>query len=270
MKIKYMCPYWGSEEMPIEAFVEKVAAYGYDGIEINLPEDSLFISKVGKLLDTHKLDCIAQQWLEPQDESADSYLKRMQKALDYKAEIAPIMINSHTGRDYYSFKDNARIIEASYKFEQQHDIPIVHETHRGRFPYSAMATAAFLREFGDLKLNADFSHWVVVSESFLNEQSEQLAAAISHSAYFHARVGHTQSPQVNDPFAPENKLYLDTFTHWWEAIIQQAKIGGKETFYICPEFGPEPYMPAIPYTNMPIISQWEVNNKMKNYLKAIL
>ncbi len=270
MELKYLCPYWGREGGSIESFIDDVVAAGYDGIEINLPEDSAFIQKVKTLVEENNLICVAQQWLEPRNESVESYIKRLQKTLQFKAEVNPVFINSHTGRDYYSFEDNCKVIDVCIAFEIDSGIPIVHETHRGRFPFSAKETLLYLDKYPELKLNADFSHWAVVSESFLEEQAHSLNKAMQNSHYLHARVGHTQSPQVNNPFTPENADYLNTFVGWWKAILKIAEENGQKQFFICPEFGPEPYMPAVPYTNMPIASQWNINVQMMEYLRSKL
>ena len=36
---------------------------------------------------------------------------------------------------------------------------------------------------------------------------------------------------------------------------------------VTPEFGPYPYMPILPYTRQPIVSQWEVNVHMMQLLR---
>ncbi|SDC85442.1 hypothetical protein [Niabella drilacis] len=35
MQLHYICPHWGQEQTPPEAFINKVIAAGYAGIEIN-------------------------------------------------------------------------------------------------------------------------------------------------------------------------------------------------------------------------------------------
>lgn len=37
MKIKFFCPLWGSADLPMERFCEKVKKEGYDGVEMGLP-----------------------------------------------------------------------------------------------------------------------------------------------------------------------------------------------------------------------------------------
>jgi hypothetical protein len=41
---------------------------------------------------------------------------------------------------------------------------------------------------------------------------------------------------------------------------------GSPTFTITTEFGPDPYMPALPFTRQPVTSQWDVNVFMMELL----
>lgn len=265
-----MCPFWGQESETAEAFVHKAVEAGYNGVEVNVPDNAVFNKALLNLVEAHQLKFVTQLWMMPLDESPKKYAKKLEIELMRRAEMNPAFINSHTGRDYYSFDDNCRIIEMCMEITQKTGIEIVHETHRGRFPFCAKTTAKFLKKFPELALNADFSHWVLVSESFLEDQKNALDLAIDHSQYIHARVGHIQTPQVNHPFVPENTQYLQTFLVWWKAIINRAKQEQKAEFLVCPEFGPAPYMPAIPYTQQPVSSQWEINKMMMEFLRKEL
>jgi hypothetical protein len=59
---------------------------------------------------------------------------------------------------------------------------------------------------------------------------------------------------------------VDVFLAWWKEIINHNKAIGNELFTITPEFGPAPYMPAMPFTQEPLSNQWELNCSMKDYL----
>ena len=45
MQIKYLCTYWGSEDLSAKAFLDKVLSNGFDGVEINFPDDRQFIDE---------------------------------------------------------------------------------------------------------------------------------------------------------------------------------------------------------------------------------
>lgn len=270
MELKFVCPYWGQEGISGNDFVKKVIDSGYDGAEINIPDDNAFEKSILKATEQAGFNLIAQQWLPPANESLDAYKKRFIERLIYLGSFNPIFINSHTGKDYYSFDENCQIIDEAFDFQERTGLKIVHETHRGRFNFASFATKPFLEKYEKLYLNADFSHWCNVSESFLEDQQDTVAMAIPSIHYIHARVGHTQSAQVNDPFAPEWETTLQIFVRWWKQIIKKAEARGEKVFYICPEFGPFPYMPYLPYTNMPLNDQWKLNLKMMHFLKQEL
>jgi hypothetical protein len=61
--------------------------------------------------------------------------------------------------------------------------------------------------------------------------------------------------------------HLLQFLHWWDQIIMHHKRKETPVLYICPEFGPAPYMPAMPFTQKPLSDQWEVNCWMMNVLR---
>jgi hypothetical protein len=145
-------------------------------------------------------------------------------------------------------------------------VPILHETHRGRFSFHTATLLPYLEKFPELELVGDLSHFCTVSESLLADQQQILELIIPHIRHLHARVGHEQGPQVNNPFAPEWQEHMDVFLSWWKQIIQHRKAEGNDQFSITPEFGPAPYMPAMPFTQEPLSNQWELNCSIKDYL----
>lgn len=274
MQIIYTCTYWGQEGLSAPAFISKVREEGYGGVEIDLPSSEEFSSALRTELeslrkDHHNFVFIAQQVLPPARETVDEYLKRMRARIVTLAALQPDFINSHTGKDYFSFDDNCRIIEEVMNLEAKRGIPIVHETHRGRFTFHSAGILPYLEKFPEMKLTADFSHWCAVSESLLQDQQEILAAVIPRVAHIHARVGYEHGPQVADPFAPEWGLHLETHIAWWKKILA-AYAQNNKSLTVTPEAGPAPYMPALPYSRQPLADQWKINAAMKDLLKKEL
>ncbi len=270
MKLKFICTYWGQAHTTIETFVDKAMAAGYDGIELNVPMDAEFSKTLIKAVEQKGVIMIAQQWLPPAHESVEEYRVRMSAYLKHLASLSPLFINSHTGKDFFSFDDNCSLIETVMEIEQKTGVRIIHETHRGRFTHHAASLLPYLQKYPGLELNADFSHFCAVSESLLEDQEEVLDRIIPATRYIHSRVGHDQSAQVNHPFAPEWETNLNRFLSWWQKIIDQARERGETVFHICPEFGPAPYMPALPFTHQPVSDQWQINLDMMHCLKTSL
>ena len=272
MEIRYTCSYWGQEETKASLFFARVLEEEYDGVEINLPESAEFVrdfeSTLANIRSVKKnFVFIAQQVLAPAHESVDEYIIKMKARLEFLATLKPDFINSHTGKDYFSFNDNCRIIEAAENIASRSGIPILHETHRGRFTFHAASMLPYLDKFPQLKLTGDFSHWCTVSESMLQDQKSIVEQIIPHIHHIHARIGYEHSPQVNDPFAPEWRQHTDIFVCWWKKIIAAQSVNGKRSLTLTPEFGPVPYMPTLPYSQKPLADQWQINAQFKNVLK---
>ncbi len=272
MDIKYLCTYWGSEDLSAKAFLDKVLSHGYDGVEINFPDDQHFVdefmSELERIRKTSHPEFIfiAQQVLSNEKETLAAYKERLTNRLNFLISLNPHAINSHTGKDFFDFNSNVEILSQTEEIASKSGIPIWHEIHRGRFSFHLRTLLDYLNIFPNLKLIADLSHFCVVSESDLSDQHELLTRIYPNIQHIHARVGFEQSPQVNNPFAPEWKQHLERYTSWWKEIIQLQSQQGNTQFTITPEFGPFPYMPQAPFTQSPLANQWELNIEMKRYL----
>jgi len=267
MEVWFFCPLWGSRELPWPTFFAKVKEAGYDGVEMSLPFDERERKVILSLLEEYDLKWIAQHH-ETNDPEPAVYLKNYERHLHNLASANPLFINSQSGKDFFSFAQNKAILERAAVIAEETGVKIIHETHRGKFSFSTTATLALLEALPDLRLTADFSHWCNVAESFLQDQPEVMQAAVGRADHVHARVGFPQGPQVNDPRAPEWQEALGHHLAWWDAIVAERRRRRSASLTITPEFGPAPYMPAMPYSREPLSDQWEVNLYMKDLLRA--
>lgn len=266
MTIQFFCPRWGSEQLAFDSFCARAKAAGYDGVEMGLPTGER--DKTDQILETlatHGLYLIGQHH-QTSTANREEHSKELEAHLRWLAGAKPLFINSQTGRDWFPFEDNLALIGAAQAVADGTGVTILHETHRGKFSFCAAATKPFLDRLGDLRLSADFSHWCNVSESLLEDQEAAVSAAIDRTDHIHARIGHAEGPQVNDPRAPEWQSAFDAHLAWWDRIIQKHQERGTSTFTITTEFGPYPYMPTLPWTGMPVASQWDINCFMMDFL----
>jgi len=220
------------------------------------------------LLEEFDLEIVAHQYLDADE--PERYGGNLRASLENAARFNPLVINSHTGKDWWSMEENLQGVEIGREVERSTGVPIVHETHRGRFLYSAPVSRAYFKACEALLINADFSHWTCVSESLLEDQQDVVEEGIQRSRHIHARVGHAQGPQVPDPRAPEWKTELDTFTGWWQRIVDVNRDAGRELLTITPEYGPAPYTWLWPRTQKPAGDFFEINCWMKDYLRENL
>ena len=178
----------------------------------------------------------------------------------------PLYINNHSGKDYFSFEDNIKFIEHTQALAKETGLLICHETHRGRMLFAAHITRNFLEKYPDLKLTLDISHWCNVHESLLADQKETIDLALARTEHIHARIGHPEGPQVNDPRAPEWEQTVKQHFEWWDKIVNRKRRNG-ERVTILTEFGPPDYMPTYPYTKQPLADQWAINVYMMHLLR---
>lgn len=266
MKINFFCPRWGSENLSWDVFCEKVKKAGYNGIEGGIPADAKEKQVMLDALKKHDLLLIGLCFYGT---NADFNLsvKSFEQNLRSIAELKPVLINCHTGKDFMSFEQNKTLIEVANKVSKETGIKILHETHRGRFTYAVHITKEYLEKITNFQLCLDISHWCNVHESLLDDQTETVNLALSRTDHIHARVGQQEAPQVNDPRAPEWNDALNHHLAWWDKIIEMKRKAGTTTFTITPEFGPAGYLPTLPYTQQPVANQWDINVYMMEMLK---
>ncbi|CAZ95014.1 sugar phosphate isomerase/epimerase [Zobellia galactanivorans] len=255
---------WG-RQISWDAFCEKTKAAGYDGIETWFPRDKKSQNELKTALEKYDLKV---GFLNGTNKSIPFKESLKQYTAHFKTLVSwnPVYINCHTGSDFFTFEQNKAFIDAANKIAKESNIPIYHETHRGRFSFNLPDTKKYLSAIPELKLNLDISHWMVVHESLLQNQDKELEEIVNRSHHIHARVGHAEGPQVNDPEAPEWKKAVERHMDIWEKVIRK-QWEGKDVFTITTEFGPADYMPTLPYTQLPVADQWKANVYMMKLLK---
>jgi hypothetical protein len=266
MKIKLLSPLWGHEHFDIIIFLDKIRDVGFDGIDTWVPEDAATKSKLYNYLEKHEMHIVTHQH-QANGKTFNDFKSSFKKYLELCAEPHPVLINSHTGHDYFSFEENLALIDVASEFSEKTGIVVAHETHRGRFGYSPQMLVPFFAARKDFDITADFSHWVCVTESMLQNFTPIVDDAILRSRHIHARIGFEEGPQVSHPAAPEWQYATNQFLRWWDRIIAANHERGCEFMPVTTEFGPQPYMPSMPFTNQPVADQFEVNCFMKDMLK---
>lgn len=263
MKVDYFCPRWGSENLSWEAFCKKVYEAEYDGIEFGVPStvSEKELDDAWENAAKYNLKFIAAHY-DTVDPDFEAHCRKYEKWFALVKPYPVVWINSQTGRDYFSFEQNSRLIGLAAGWNPA----TLHEIHRGKFSYSAHVTAPYLNSIQGLRLTFDISHWVCVSESYLEDQQLTVDSAIEKASHIHARVGHPEGPQVSDPRIAEWDFAFKKHLSWWDAIVEKKK-AGDGYLTIAPEFGPFPYMTNNPLTGQPLSDQWEINRHMMNFLR---
>lgn len=259
MKLKVYKSLWGMAG-DCEEQIGRAAEAGYEGIEAPLPgkeDEKRFMQAVER----YRLSYIALIYTHGSHQ--DNFAELVARA----AEFRPQLIVAHSAKDSMNEREQDRFFEKALQAEQERGVPVGHETHRGRAMFTPWATARLLRKFPELRITADFSHWVNVCESHLEDQEEAIELAIQKAIHIHGRIGFPEGPQVPHPASPYFQTELELFLGWWKRIFAHQFLSGREEATFTAEFGPPGYMPVDPFTNKPAADLWEVNEWMTDQMK---
>ena len=260
-QLKILATNWGFTGT-LDEYLSKVKNEGYNGIEIWWPMEQKDQDELFSLLKKYELEVgfLTGGQQSNYKEHID-YFKRMIDAAATNKVQKPLYINCHSGRDHFSMEENESFIKHTTELSKQTGIKICHETHRSRMLFAAPVAKNYIKKHPELRVTFDVSHWCNVSESLLQDQQETIGLTLPRVDHVHARIGHPEGPQVNDPRAPEWKDAVAAHFAWWDKIVEMKKQSG-DILTVLTEFGPPDYMPTEPYTKKPLADQWAINVHM--------
>ena len=265
-KLKVLATNWGFNGT-LDAYCAKAKKEGYDGIEIWWPLEKKDQDELFAILKNHELE--VGFLCGGSDSNYQKHFDQFTHMIDGAANETiqrPLYINCHSGRDYFTYEQGRSFIDHTTALAKSTGIKICHETHRSRLLYAAPVARHYIETVPELRITFDVSHWCNVHESLLEDQSETVNLALQRVDHIHARVGHAEGPQVNDPRAPEWDHAVKAHFAWWDKVIEMKKKQG-DTLTILTEFGPPDYMPTLPYTRQPLADQWAVNVYMMHQIR---
>lgn len=265
-ELKVLATNWGFNGT-LDEYCAKAKKEGYDGIEIWWPMEQQEQEELFRALKKHTLEvgflCGGQ---ESDFKQHLARFKAMTTAAAENRQQRPLYINCHSGRDFFSDAENQAFVEHTIQLAARTGVLLCHETHRSRMLFAAPVAKRYLQQNPAMKVTFDVSHWCNVSESLLQDQPENVALALERTEHIHARIGHPEGPQVNDPRAPEWESAVKAHFAWWDKVVERKKKeGGRLT--VLTEFGPPDYMPVTPYTRQPLADQWAINVHMMHLLR---
>jgi sugar phosphate isomerase/epimerase len=265
-KLKVLATNWGFNGS-LDEYCAKVKKEGYDGIEIWWPVEQQGQDELFAALKKYSLEVgFLTAGQESTYKEHFATFTNMINAAATNTVQRPLYINCHSGRDYFSYDQNRTFIEHTLNLAKQTGIKICHGTHRSRILFAAPVARHYFDTIPELRITFDVSHWCNVSETLLHDQQETVDIALQRVDHIHARIGHPEGPQVNDPRAPEWQEALTAHFGWWDKVVELKKQKG-ETLTVLTEFGPPDYMPTLPYTRQPLADQWAINVHMMHLLR---
>jgi sugar phosphate isomerase/epimerase len=265
-QLKIMATNWGWDDS-LDAFCAAAKKEGYDGIEMWWPNETKDQKELFAALEKHDLEIgyLCGSGHKDPAVNLESFKKSINAASTQSAK-KPLYINCHSGKDFFTYEQSKLFIDHTTEASAKTGIKICHETHRGRILFAAHIAKNFIEKNPALRLTLDISHWCNVHESLLEDQAETVAMALERVEHLHARIGHQEGPQVNDPRAPEWGNAVKAHLAWWDKVLERKMKAG-ETMTILTEFGPPNYLPTLPYTQQPVADQWAINVYMMQMLR---
>jgi sugar phosphate isomerase/epimerase len=266
VQLKIMATNWGWGGS-LDVFCAAAKKEGYDGIEMWWPNETKDQKELFAALEKHDLEIgyLCGSGHKDPNINLENFKKAI-NAASTQSPKKPLYINCHSGKDFFTYEQSKLFIDHTTEVSAKTGIKICHETHRGRILFAAHITRNFIEKNPALRLTLDISHWCNVHESLLEDQTETVAMALERVEHLHARIGHQEGPQVNDPRAPEWESAVKAHLAWWDKVLERKMQAG-ETMTILTEFGPPNYLPTLPYTQQPVSDQWAINVYMMQMLR---
>ena len=265
-QLKIMATNWGWGGS-LDTFCAAAKKEGYDGIEMWWPNETKDQKELFAALDKHDLEIGYLCGSGHKDPIINfENFKKAINASSTQSPKKPLYINCHSGKDFFTYEQSKLFIDHTTEVSAKTGIKICHETHRGRILFAAHIARNFIEKNPALRLTLDISHWCNVHESLMEDQTETVALALERVEHLHARIGHQEGPQVNDPRAPEWENTVKAHLAWWDKVLERKMKAG-ETMTILTEFGPPNYLPTLPYTQQPVADQWAINVYMMQMLR---
>src|ERR1700709_237648 len=136
MQIKFFCPKWGAENITWDKFAAKVKHAGFDGVETPVPFEKTAQIAIVEALTGQGLLLIGQYY---QSFEKDFHLHKQNfiKHLESLAALKPVLIDSQTGKDYFTADQNKELFEVAAQITAETGVLIAHETHRNKALFAA-------------------------------------------------------------------------------------------------------------------------------------
>lgn len=212
---------WGMVRLPMNAATEwtldekmsRTKEAGFEHIECWLDEAGQ--REVPPLVERYGLKLA----LGHRPNTVEDTLKLVETAARLKAQ----WVLCQPGTAYHSLDDIVRIVRAGAQAAADNGLCYFVETHRNNFTETIPQTLQLIEAVPEIKITADFSHFVVVGEFYGWDGEgalERMQPIIDKVAHIHGRISNGEQVQVDvgdgstDPARFFVKLWTAIFTAW--------------------------------------------------------
>ncbi|MES1913305.1 MAG: hypothetical protein MHM6MM_005502 [Cercozoa sp. M6MM] len=203
----------GGKFTSLDEFFAATKALQYTGVEMPVVtclqyEEEHGEGSLREVLDRHGLQLICTAFssgfmapgthfdscLAPSDSDIDTHVRVLCEQYRLaRHRFGAYRINTHSGMPGWTLDTCRHFYDTVHNelVRMSMDVDVVHETHRGRALFSPWTTLQLVRDLGDaLNLNADLSHWVVVSEAFPVTQDGDFAFVYPELSSIVQKIGY--------------------------------------------------------------------------------
>ena len=222
-------------EMPLAQQFEKIAAAGFDGVDI-VYGDYAAAELEAQLLQ-HRLACTVTAFPET--------IEDLKPALALASRLDARHLNV-IGKVYpFGVAEGADYLHGWMALCQQAGVTLTIETHRDCITTDLLYTLQLMQAVPQMKLCADLSHFVVAREfswPITPLVQSQIEAVLQRSHSFQGRVASREQIQLQIGFAQHREWY-DLFAAWWAYGFEQWRQSNPDNArlnFLC-ELGPREY-----------------------------
>lgn len=251
---------------PAPELIDRAQGQGYDGVEVWWP--SRAVEQRDLVRASEETGAAVSLLVSGGDAVFPEQRRRLASQLRAIADsgLNPLHVTLHAGRDHWPSHQLDHLAEDIIAERFRTGLDVLVETHRARMLPSAHESERLLRRHPDLRITLDLSHWIVVAESLLADQSSAIDLAIERADHVHARFGHPQSPQIDDPDSPRWAAAVDSHLECWDRVVERLRDLGRRPTFLA-EFGPTDYATPDPRTGGPLGGPAELNLWMTRLLR---
>jgi sugar phosphate isomerase/epimerase len=265
---------WGYDG-DLDGAIRRARAHGFDGLEANLDHGAFRGHEpeaVVERLQQEGLALIVEivtggDYVPALDCGPEQQLAELERQLARCHRLQPLRITVISGSDSWPPAQRDPFLDRAIALAATASAPVSFETHRSRCLFNPWAMPDLLARHPDLRLTADLSHWCCVSERLMEPHLAPVQAMVDRVDHIHARVGHAQGPSVAHPFAPEAAAALAAHRDCWRLFLQHQLARRHPQPTITPEFGPDGYLPRLPFTAMPVADLLAINTAMAHWIR---
>jgi sugar phosphate isomerase/epimerase len=238
---------WGNTR-PLPDLFQRLADKGFCGIEASIADVSNH-PDFFTLLQQYNFNWICgiyTSWVdyigEAIEQDVSSQVDQFKRQIETVATfpIAPILVNCHSGSDWFTLEESIGFFKQCLEIQQQHSYKFSHETHRGRILNNPFTALEIVKQLPDIQFTLDLSHWILVCERKID--LIKIRPILDRTVHIHARVSTTQQSQVADPTHDSVAEFKSYFEEAWNIVWNNS-----ENPTATPEYGPldDLYMPGV-------------------------